>query len=139
MLTSGKGVNAIKAATNVLNGNIVCRGKVISKKLRRLKGFDVGKIVIKTKEDEFEIDFVNEYMTIEKNGERIATFPDLINIFSLGSGLPLNSSEIRKGQNIVVTSVSEDNIVLGSGLKYAEAYLAIEEILGKKIWSGMIR
>lgn len=132
-LSAGGGGAGVKAALKVIDGEVVCTGTIRRVKLESRGGFDVGSINIESNIGDVTIDFINEYMTIEVNGERIATFPDLINIFRVDSGLPLNSAEVREGMKVMVGRASASNIILGGGLKHLEVYEPIERSLGKEV------
>ena len=76
-----KGAQAVAdAITSILGGRILGRGTVRHKQLRTEGGFDIGTLEVA----ELELGFVNEYMTAEATGERLATFPDVITTLSAG-------------------------------------------------------
>jgi hypothetical protein len=126
-----KGSKAIiDSVCNYLNGEIVTYSSVERIDLETRGGFDVGRILL---ERGFEITFWNEYMTLEKTGERLATFPDLIMTIDGHTGLPVTSAEIKAGEHVAVVKVSKENLKLGSGMKDADLFKACEEIIGKKI------
>lgn len=128
----GLEVSAHDAISNVvefLNGEIVAEGIISDFELVTNGGFDVGKVVV----DGIEMTFWNEYMTLEKDGKRLYTFPDLIMTFDKDSGMPLTTAEISKGKNIVVISTSKDNIKLGAGMHDSKLLEEIEPIINKEI------
>ncbi len=134
MLAAGDGVSRVKAAISVLDGDIVCEGRVVEYRLMRTGGFDVGSIIVEDSAGKkFEVTFVNEYMTLEVDGERLATFPDIINLFDVESGYPLISSEVREGRRVLICKVNWDRLILGAGLKDSKLYEPIERVLGKKL------
>ena len=67
--------------------------KIVDANLETRGGFDIGTIKLTCSNDKYEIVFFNEYMTLEKNSQRIATFPDLIVLMDPETGLPILSSE----------------------------------------------
>jgi len=134
ILEQSEPYNKIKVAMKILRGTIICEGVVTKKILESKRGFDVGIIEIRDSGDDvYRISFVNEYMTLDSQEKRLALFPDLINIFSLKTGLPMNSAEVKPDDKVVVTMVSRENLLLGSGLKYPEVYEPIKALLEPQI------
>lgn len=117
-------------ACEFLNGEMVYRGEIKDLFLECSGGFDVGKVIM---HDDFEVTFWNEYMTLEKSGERLASFPDLIMTFDAETGLPVTSAEIEKGQKIVLIKVNKEHLKLGSGMRASELFEACEKAVGKSI------
>ncbi|MBB6283608.1 DUF917 family protein [Geobacillus subterraneus] len=77
-------------------------------------GFDVvGKVMV----DSYELTFWNEYMTLELNGERLSTFPDLIMTLDAETGRPIVSATISKGQKVAIITVPKENLILGSPMR----------------------
>ncbi len=100
------------------------------------EGFDAGYIKLHSSSDEYKVFYLNEYMALDSNSRgRLATFPDLIVLFNLKTGLPVLSSEASKFLNgkILIAVVNRSNLILGDGVKYPEAYEVVEEILGIKL------
>jgi DUF917 family protein len=69
-------------------------------------------------------------MTLEKDGKRLATFPDLMTTFN-EKGEPVTSAALEKDQTVYLVNVPKEKIPVGDGNKYADAYEPIEEALGK--------
>jgi uncharacterized protein len=118
-----------EAITGTLGGRILGRGRVRSKELRTEGGFDIGAIEV----DELELGFVNEYMTAEAAGERLATFPDVITTLSLGDGRPVSIADIAEGDEVAVLAVDKARVPLGAGVKEPSVYPEVEEMLGKSL------
>jgi len=60
------------------------------------RGFDSGVVTVSDGEASYEVTFLNEYMTVERKDERVATFPDLLVLADRRTGLPLPSCEVRE-------------------------------------------
>lgn len=120
----------LKAVCSVLDGQIVCRGKVEDYVLQTENALDHGDFVIRSDEDTYKLYFFNEYMAMEKNGERIHTFPDLIVTIDSETGEILTTAQIQNGRSITVIAAPKSKLSLGRGLRYREAYRRIESILG---------
>lgn len=129
----GLDISCEKAITNVcdfLNGEVITSGIVSELFLETKDGFDVGFIKI----NNFEVTFWNEYMTLEKNKIRIATFPDLIMTFNTITGFPITSAEITLGMNITIINVKKDYIKLSTTMQNKKILKPIENIIGKNIF-----
>lgn len=119
----------IDAIATGLGGRILGRGSVRDKRLRTEGGFDIGALEV----GELELGFVNEYMTVEAAGERLATFPDVITTLSADDGRPVSIADIRDGQEVAVLAVDKSGVPLGAGVKEPSVYPEVEELLGKPL------
>lgn len=124
-------MDAILSAVEFLKGSVVVEGTVEELELVTTGGFDVGKVRVK----DYEFTFWNEYMTLEKGSERLATFPDLIMTMDKATGLPVTSAEIKLAQEIVVIVTHRDHLKLGSGMRDRKLMAEVEPIIGKEILS----
>jgi uncharacterized protein len=129
-LLSHKGEAAIQAVVSKLGGKVVAEGDVTDFIIETTGGFDVGTVTIN---NSFEMTFWNEYMTIEKNGDRFGTFPDLIMTLDAKTGKPIVSAAIEKGQQIAVISVPKENLILSSTMRNEKLMKPVEEIIKKSI------
>jgi len=111
------------------SGGVITEGKVSSYQMETRGGYDVGRVEI----GEFELTFWNEYMTLEKKGERLATFPDLMVTLDAEEGFPLSSSEITRDRRVIVIQVPRHNLILGAGMKEKANFRKVEEVLGKEV------
>lgn len=121
--------DAILRVVEFLKGVVVAEGRIGELALTTTGGFDVGVVKLA----DFELTFWNEYMTLEKGGERLATFPDLIMTFDRESGMPVTSAEIKQGQDVVVITTNRQNLRLGNGMRDEKLLKEIEPIVGKEI------
>jgi uncharacterized protein len=119
----------IDATVSTLGGRILGRGEVRAKSLRTEGGFDVGGLEV----GELELGFVNEYMTAEAAGERLATFPDVIATLSAADGRPVSIADIGDGQEVAILAVDKSRVPLGAGVKEPSVYPEVEEMLGKPL------
>lgn len=129
-LLCNTGEKAIGAVVNKLGGTIVTEGTVTAFNLETTGGFDVGTVTIN---DTYEISFWNEYMTIEKNGQRFGTFPDLIMTLDAKTAEPIVSAAIEKGQQISVIVVPKEKLILSSTMKNEKLMQPVEDIIKKSI------
>ncbi|HVD56262.1 MAG TPA: DUF917 family protein [Thermoleophilaceae bacterium] len=119
----------MEAIAESLGGRIAGRGAVGDKRLRTEGGFDIGGLMV----GELELGFVNEYMTVESAGERVATFPDVITTLSARDGRPVSIADIGEGEEVAVLAVDKSRVPLGAGVKEPSVYPEVEEMLGKPL------
>jgi len=120
----------VKASTEFLGGELICKAKIVEKTIEAKGGFDVGLMTLREGKKEWELSYVNEYMTLEKDGKRLATFPDLMTTFNV-KGEPITSALLEKGETIYLVNVPKEKTPVGDGNRYADAYEPIEAALGK--------
>lgn len=125
----------ITAIITFLGGKVACRGKVTDLHLEMEGGLDKGSFIINEEEEKHILYIWNEYMALEKNGVRQATFPDLLMTFDEETSLPVTSAEIKDGQNICVIQVPYKHLLLGAGMKERTGYERIEETLSIEMLS----
>ena len=70
-------------------------------------------------------------MTLEKNNERLYTFPDLIMSFDKNTGMPITSANIKNDMDIVIMATKKENIKLGAGMFDMNLMKEIEPIVKK--------
>ena len=123
----------LKELSDYLNSIVVCEGFIENYSLKTQNGFDIGDIGINSNGDIYDVVFWNEYMTIENNGVRIATFPDLIAIIDKKTCLPLTSADIKEQAEVVLVKVPMDKLILGGGMFDKNLFIESEKVIDKKI------
>jgi hypothetical protein len=119
----------IDATARHLGGAILATGPVRGKQLRTEHAFDIGALAV----GELELGFVNEYMTAESGGQRLATFPDVLTTLSQATGRIVSIADIRDGDEVAVLHVPKANVPLGDGVKEPSVYPEVEAMLGKPL------
>lgn len=122
-----KMINSIKL---FFGGDFIFKGKVKQVSSQIEEGLDTGKIDIDIRSEQYKLTFWNEYMTLEDQRQRIATFPDLIMTFDAKTGNPLISTEIQEKQEIIIIVVSAKRLILGAGVKDRKLLKRIEKNYG---------
>jgi DUF917 family protein len=112
-----------------LGGRILTTGAVRSRALRTHNAFDIGAIEV----DDIELGFVNEYLTAESGGERLATFPDVLTTLSVQTGRIISIANLREGDVVAVLHVPKANVPLGDGVREPSVYPEVEAMLGKPL------
>jgi DUF917 family protein len=134
-LLAHQGEAAIDSVVTKLGGKVIITGTVTDFQLETTGGFDVGNVMI---DNAYEMTFWNEYMTLEKNGERFATFPDLIMTLDAKTAKPIVSAAIEKGQQLAVIAVPKENLLLSSTMRNEKLLKPIEEIIKKSVLQYLI-
>lgn len=132
LMMSNRGAGGETVAKKLVltaRGEIVACGHVAGLELETRGGYDVGLLKV----DDFELTFWNEYMTLERRGERLATFPDLIATLDAVDGIPRTSADLTAGTRVIVVRVPRKNLILGAGMRLPAGFRAVEEVLKKII------
>ncbi|MEG0019568.1 MAG: DUF917 family protein [Oscillospiraceae bacterium] len=119
----------VNAAVDFLNGSIVTRGVVEEFDIRGEGGFDVGRAVV----NGHELTFWNEYMTLDKDGKRVSTFPNLIMTIDAKTGEPVTTAMMAKGREVYIINTDMSNLHLSKTMYEKPLLRQIEDIIGKKI------
>jgi DUF917 family protein len=116
-------------ACEALAGSIVAEDTVATLEIETRGGFDIGLARI----GDLELSIWNEYLTLERDGERLATFPDLIATLDADTGEPVTSAELRPGSRMLVLTAPSSSLKLGAGLRIADHYAPLERAIGRDI------
>jgi hypothetical protein len=128
-----KGGHAVIAAVvSAVGGEIACQGQVNRLQLETVGGYDIGLVVIDGDQGA-ELTFWNEFMTLEIDGKRQATFPELITLLSLETGLPVSSAELTEGHEVAVLTAPQESLILGKGVLLPETLAEAENAIGKPL------
>jgi uncharacterized protein len=119
----------IDATAEHLGGRILTTGPVRRRTLRTENAFDIGTIEV----GDVELGFVNEYLTAESGGERLATFPDVLTTLSVDTGRIISIANLREGDEVAVLHVPKANVPLGDGVREPSVYPEVEAMLGKPL------
>lgn len=130
-----KGSARVAAAVDFLNGSVLVEGEVAESSVVYREGFDVGALRI----GDVTLGVYNEFMTAERNGERLATFPDFLGSLDPRSGEPLAISELKPGRQVAIIFAPSANIPLGAGVFDPAVYPEVEAAMGVKIYKERSR
>ncbi|EHS58356.1 S-methyl thiohydantoin desulfurase domain-containing protein, partial [Paenibacillus sp. Aloe-11] len=128
-----RGEAAIAAVTAELGGKVIATGEVTECRLETSGGFDAGVVHITDSGRVYEMTFWNEYMSLELDGERLATFPDLIMTLDIDTGRPVITAAVAKGQQLAVIAVPKERLLLSTTMSNSKLLQAIEPIIHKPI------
>lgn len=98
------GVDLPEAIADMLNGQLLTRGKIVDVDRRTVKGFARGSVTIVSFDgrDTVRIDFQNEFLIATINGDVVVTVPDLICIVTEETGEPVTTELLRYGTRVAV-------------------------------------
>ena len=128
-LSGQTGKEKTQKAAEILGGEVLVCANVDSVELTVQQGLDVGRAVI----GNLEITFWNEYMTLDRQGERLATFPDLIMTMDAETGSPISSANLKKDQQVSVIVAPKENLILGAGMQDQHVFRDVEKVIEKEI------
>ena len=121
----------LQALKALLNCTLLGEGRIRSIDLQMSGGFDVGTFTLETAGAPLEVTVMNEYMTAQREGARLATFPDLIAVIDTQKRLPVCSAQLKPGMDVAVVCVSREKLILGRGMKLPELFVPCENAIGK--------
>ena len=127
--TAEDGAAAAQRVAAAVDGEVAVTGTVESYDIETTGGFDVGTVVV----DGDELTFWNEYMTLERDGERLATFPDLIATLDADTGEPISTAELAEGRSVSVVVAPAASLSLGAGMDDPDLFEPVEEAVGKSV------
>jgi DUF917 family protein len=136
--TRRTGGDIVATLAEKLDGYILGRGSVSSLQSETRGGFDFGWVHVEG-ELPIRVAFQNENMVAWRNGEVLATVPDLICALD-NEGTPMTNADIRKGMGIAYLGIAADPafrtpdaVALFSkgldALDYHEPFVPIEELM----------
>ncbi len=125
--SGGEAVVAALAAE--LGGRVLARGPARSFRLDTRGGYDVGQVRV----GNVELTFWNEYMTAERSGDRLATFPDLIATLDAATGDPVVTADLEDGHELLVLAVPKARLLLGAGIRHPESLVPAEAAVGRSL------
>ena len=120
---------AVNSVCEFLGGRVLARGKVENFSIETTGGFDVGYAEV----DGCELTFWNEYATAEKDGKRLATFPDLIMTINAQTGEPVTTAMMEEGLDVYVIGTDKKNLKLSATMFDPELLQETEKVVGKEM------
>ena len=122
----GQGVAGV---AKELAGRVVATGVVEDFVIEQRGGFDVGRVCI----GDMDATFVNEYMTVDVAGQRLASFPELAMTFDADSGRPLVTADLALGQRVALLVAPRDRLLLSSTMDMPELMEPVAALLGREV------
>jgi DUF917 family protein len=100
-----KGKDPLEAILNLCKGIKIGSGKITDIDRSISGGFLYGKTVIETKNDKIELDFQNEFLVAKRQGNIVATTPDILMLLEQGTGTPIDSTQLQFGLKVHVIAL----------------------------------
>jgi DUF917 family protein len=105
-LANKKNISPIEQLLKEIEGFELFRGKIVDVLRETKAGFNFGTVrldgIEKNKGENCEVSFQNENLIAKKNGEVIATTPDLICIVDIDNITPVTTEALKYGRRVVV-------------------------------------
>jgi DUF917 family protein len=102
----------VGAARAELGGILLFSGKITDVRRSTTRGFARGGAMLEGLESwegsTFELDFQNEHLAARRDGEVVATVPDLITVVETATGDPVNTEVLRFGLRVSVLAAPCD-------------------------------
>ncbi len=121
----------IEALCECLKGKVLAKGIVEHYSIETTGGFDVGNVLV----DGCELTFWNEYATAEKDGKRLATFPDLIMTLDAITGEPLTTAAMDQGKEVYVIATEKSNLKLASTMFDKDLLKTMQDVVNRELLS----
>lgn len=126
----GQAQKMISSICDYMRGEIIVKGEVNEVVVQTENALDIGRLTVQDNKHSYHISFLNEYMSIDFLGKRLATFPDMIALLNIETGLPVCSADLRDGLKVAVLVVKKESMQLGSGMYFPDLYIPLEKQLG---------
>jgi DUF917 family protein len=95
----------VAALAGLLDAERLFHGRIVDIERRTEGGFARGRALFAGVEEwkghSLRLDFQNEFLVAERDGEMVATTPDLISVVEADSGTPVTTDSLKYGQRLV--------------------------------------
>lgn len=129
------GTDRVVSVTRFLDGDLLISGDVVENTVVYQDGFDLGHVVVGDHSSQVRLGVLNEFMTAERDGARVATFPDMIGALDPSTGDPLAISELPPGSPVSVIIASRANLPIGKGAVDPAVFPEVEQAMGADLRS----
>jgi hypothetical protein len=127
------GSAVIDAICKTTGGHILAEGKISKKAVVYTnEAFDIGTIVVGNGDKAVTMHVMNEYMAVEADGKRLATFPSVITTLS-PEGEPLSVGQLHEGMHVFILHVPKEIIPLSASVLDPTVYPSVEKAMGIEI------
>ncbi len=135
LVAEPKGAEAVmEAICEKTRGEIIGRGVVAHSTVAYSGAFDIGKVYVDAPGGRFTLHVMNEYMAVDDpDGNRAATYPDVITTLSADTGQPVSVGHLKEGMEVAVFRIHKRYIPISSSVLDASVYPEVEQALGIQI------
>ena len=124
------GADRVRAAVEFLGGALLLQGEVSANTVTYSGGFDLGQMTVRGARGEAVLGIYNEYMTADIDGQRVATFPDMIGTLDPRTGEPVAISELPRGSQVAVIIAHRSKFPVGKGALDPAVFPEVEKAMG---------
>jgi uncharacterized protein len=124
------GTDRVRAAVEFLGGALLLQGDVSANTVTYGGGFDLGQMTVRGARGEAVLGIYNEYMTADLDGQRVATFPDMIGTLDPRTGEPVAISELPRGSQVAVIIAHRSKFPVGKGALDPAVFPEVEKAMG---------
>jgi uncharacterized protein len=124
------GADRVRATVEFLDGTLLLQGEVSSNTVSYGGGFELGRMTVRGASGEAVLGIYNEYMTADMDGERVATFPDMIGTLDPQTGEVVAISELPVGSQVAVIIAHRSKFPVGKGALDPVVFPEVEQAMG---------
>lgn len=129
-MLSAKGAGRIQKTVDFVKGELLAAGQVVSNDVSYSAGFDVGRVVVRHGTSDITLGVYNEFMFADRDGQRVATFPDHVGSLDLHTGDPIAISRMTIGREVAIISAHRSSFPVGKGALDPAVFPKVEKALG---------
>jgi uncharacterized protein len=129
-MLAASGADRVRATVEYLGGKLLVEGEVTENTVTYAGGFDLGQMKVRGKNGEAVLGVYNEFMTADFDGERVATFPDMIGTLDPQTGDVVSISESKPGSHIAVIVAHRSRFPVGKGALDPAVFPEVEKAMG---------
>jgi DUF917 family protein len=136
--SQGGASSILRALSRLMGGRVLAEGMIVARRLSDRRGFSIGVVQVRRRDgSRVTIPVCNEFMAVLYDAQPVVSFPDLISLFDLSSGLPLASSEAEVSRPVAVFAVPRDRLILGRTMFDRSLLTQVERLVGPQsiVWS----
>ena len=134
-LSCRNGEAFVNELTKQYDANVLLKGTIRNYSLKMEGGYDIGHLDVCSDDRKVTFTFWNEYMYVEEDGRRLATFPELMCTLDAGTGEAISTAEAKEGREVYALVIPKSRLILGGGLYQKDLYKEAENILGADLIS----
>ncbi len=97
--------------------------------------YSSGMSVVAIDAPPFRLQAVGTFLTLEREGELLARYPDLMIMLDAVNGMPLILPEISPGRKVLLISTPSDSLQLGAGARDPGLLESLEGLIGRPMVS----
>jgi uncharacterized protein len=129
-MLAASGAERVRAAVDFLGGELLIEGEVVFNDVAYGGGFDLGRMIVRGAKGEAALGVYNEFMTADIEGQRAATFPDLIGTLDPETGDVVSISESKVGARVAVVIAHRTRFPVGKGALDPAVFPEVEQAMG---------